>query len=176
MLAQRNKLSKTPLQRQPYKHIDNGLEVNTKTYFKYFGDGECFLAFNFVISSFLFSTAPSKMITSGKVLFSSSSECYAATTDTFQYPVPTSEEVPLTISEIANKIQNKTGAKIHVNKNRDLRSYRQDSSRLLKFGFRPKYNVSLAINDLIYFFKTKSKINFTKKNFNLLRMKELNIK
>ena len=37
----------------------------------------------------------------------------------------------LTISEIANKIQNKTGAKIHVNKNRDLRSYRQDSSRLL---------------------------------------------
>ena len=82
----------------------------------------------------------------------------------------------LTISEIANKIQNKTGAKIHVNKNRDLRSYRQDSSRLLKFGFRPKYNVSLAINDLIYFFKTKSKINFTKKNFNLLRMKELNIK
>ena len=82
----------------------------------------------------------------------------------------------LTISEIANKIQNKTGAKIHVNKNRDLRSYRQDSSRLLKLGFRPKYNVSLAINDLIYFFKTKSKINFTKKNFNLLRMKELNIK
>ena len=37
-----------------------------------------------------------------KVLFSSSSECYASTTDTFQYPVPTSEEVPLTISEIAH--------------------------------------------------------------------------
>ena len=38
----------------------------------------------------------------GKVLFSSSSECYAATTDTFNYPVPTREEVPLTISEIAH--------------------------------------------------------------------------
>lgn len=38
----------------------------------------------------------------GKVLFSSSSECYAATTDTFQYSVPTSEEVPLTISDIAH--------------------------------------------------------------------------
>ena len=38
----------------------------------------------------------------GKVLFSSSSECYAATTDTFNYPVPTGEEVPLTISEIAH--------------------------------------------------------------------------
>ena len=38
----------------------------------------------------------------GKILFSSSSECYAATTDTFNYPVPTSEEVPLTISEIGH--------------------------------------------------------------------------
>jgi nucleoside-diphosphate-sugar epimerase len=38
----------------------------------------------------------------GKVLFSSSSECYAATTDTFEYPVPTPEEVPLTISKIAH--------------------------------------------------------------------------
>jgi nucleoside-diphosphate-sugar epimerase len=38
----------------------------------------------------------------GKVLFSSSSECYAAATDTFNYPVPTREEVPLTISEIAH--------------------------------------------------------------------------
>jgi len=40
--------------------------------------------------------------TIGKVLFSSSSECYAATTDTFDYPVPTPEDVPLTISEISH--------------------------------------------------------------------------
>ena len=38
----------------------------------------------------------------GKVLFSSSSECYAASTDSFNYPVPTSEEVPLTISKIGH--------------------------------------------------------------------------
>lgn len=38
----------------------------------------------------------------GRVLFSSSSECYAATTDTFNYSVPTSEEVPLTISKIGH--------------------------------------------------------------------------
>jgi UDP-glucose 4-epimerase len=38
----------------------------------------------------------------GKILFSSSSECYAATTDVFQYPVPTPEEVPLTISDIGH--------------------------------------------------------------------------
>jgi len=38
----------------------------------------------------------------GKVLFSSSSECYAATTDTFNYQVPTPEKVPLTVSEIGH--------------------------------------------------------------------------
>ena len=38
----------------------------------------------------------------GKLLFSSSSECYAAATDLFEYPVPTPEEVPLTISDIAH--------------------------------------------------------------------------
>ena len=82
----------------------------------------------------------------------------------------------LKISEIANKIKKRTGAKIKINKNKDIRSYRQDSSRLLKFGFKPKYNVSLAINELIHFFNSKSKFNFTKKNFNLQRMKDLNIK
>jgi len=82
----------------------------------------------------------------------------------------------LKISEIANKIKNKIGAKIVVNKNRDIRSYRQDSSRLLKAGFKPKYNVDMAINELINFFNTKSKFNFTKKNLNLQRMKILNIK
>ena len=66
--------------------------------------------------------------------------------------------------------------KIIINKNRDIRSYRQDSSRLLKTGFKPKYNVDLAIDELVYFFKTKSKSNFTSKNFNLLRMKELDIR
>ena len=63
-----------------------------------------------------------------------------------------------------------------MNKNKDIRSYRQDSSRFLKLGFKPKYNVDSAINELIYFFKSKSKFNFTSKNFNLLRMKELDIK
>lgn len=38
----------------------------------------------------------------GKVLFSSSSECYAATTDLFKYPIPTPEDVPLTISDIGH--------------------------------------------------------------------------
>ena len=38
----------------------------------------------------------------GKVLFSSSSECYSATTDDLDFPIPTSEEVPLAISDIGH--------------------------------------------------------------------------
>ena len=82
----------------------------------------------------------------------------------------------LKISEIANKIKRKTNAKVIINKKRDIRSYSQDSSRLIRLGFKPKYNVDFAIDELIYFFETKSKLNFTNKNFNLLRMKKLNIK
>ncbi len=37
-----------------------------------------------------------------KVLFSSSSECYASTTDEFSYDVPTSEKVPLSIADIGH--------------------------------------------------------------------------
>jgi len=38
----------------------------------------------------------------GKVLFCSSSECYAGTTQAFDYPVPTGEEVPLCIDDITH--------------------------------------------------------------------------
>jgi nucleoside-diphosphate-sugar epimerase len=82
----------------------------------------------------------------------------------------------LKISEIAKKIKDKTGAKIIINKIRDIRSYRQDSSRLLRLGFKPNYNVDFAINELINAFKNMQKNDFSKKNFNLQRMKELNIK
>lgn len=36
----------------------------------------------------------------GRAVFASTSENYAGTTDTFNYPVPTHEEVPLTISDV----------------------------------------------------------------------------
>ncbi len=38
----------------------------------------------------------------GKVLFTSTSECYAGAVEQFDYPVPTPETVPLTISDIAH--------------------------------------------------------------------------
>ena len=73
----------------------------------------------------------------------------------------------LSILQIAKKIQKKLKVKISINKVKDIRSYRQDSSRLLRSGFKPKYNVDYAINQLIDYFK-KNKINkFGVNNFNL---------
>jgi|TARA_B110001452_G_C15193402_1_gene414280 nucleoside-diphosphate-sugar epimerase len=80
------------------------------------------------------------------------------------------------ILKIAKKIQKKTGAQIIVNKNRDIRSYRQNSDRLIKTGFKPKYNIEFAMNELIDYFKNKKMSNFSNINFNLKRMKQIGAK
>ena len=82
----------------------------------------------------------------------------------------------LSILQIAKMIQKKLGSKIKINRSKDIRSYRQDSSRLLKTGFRPKYNVEKAIHQLINYFDSKTKNKFGINNFNLKKMKKLNIK
>ena len=38
----------------------------------------------------------------GKVVFTSTSECYAGTVEAFDYQIPTAEEVPLTIQDITH--------------------------------------------------------------------------
>ena len=73
-------------------------------------------------------------------------------------------------------IQKKLGSKIKINRSKDIRSYRQDSSRLLKTGFMPKYNVEKAIQQLINYFDSKNKNKFGVNNFNLKKMKKLNVK
>ena len=80
------------------------------------------------------------------------------------------------ILKIAKKIQSKTGAKLIINKSIDIRSYRQDSSRLIKTGFKPLYTVDNAIDELIEYFKKNKKSNFGTQNFNLKKMKELDVK
>ena len=80
------------------------------------------------------------------------------------------------ILKIAKKIQKKTGAKLIVNKSVDIRSYRQDSTRLIKTGFKPEYNVDNAIEELIKYFKRNKKSKFGTQNFNLKKMKKLNVK
>jgi len=56
----------------------------------------------------------------------------------------------LSILEIAKKIEKKINTKIKIIKNtNDPRSYRQDSSKLLRTGFKPKFGVDYAIDELI---------------------------
>ncbi len=80
------------------------------------------------------------------------------------------------ILKIAKKIQNKTGAKLIINKCIDIRSYRQDSSRLIKTGFKPLFTVDNAIDELIEYFKKNKKSKFGTQNFNLKKMRELDVK
>ena len=79
------------------------------------------------------------------------------------------------IMKIAKKIQKKTGAKLKVNKSVDIRSYRQDSSRLINTGFKPHFTVDNAIDELIEYFKKNKRSKFGTQNFNLKKMKELNV-
>ena len=82
----------------------------------------------------------------------------------------------LSILKIANMIKKKLGAKIIINKSKDIRSYRQDSTRLLRTGFKPKYNVDHAIQQLTNYFKKNKSTRFGVNNFNLKKMIKLNIK
>jgi nucleoside-diphosphate-sugar epimerase len=82
----------------------------------------------------------------------------------------------LSIMQIAKRIQKKTAAKLIVNKKTDIRSYRQDSSRLIKTGFKPKFKIDDSIDELILYFNQKQLNQFGKNNFNLIKMKKLNVK
>ena len=82
----------------------------------------------------------------------------------------------LSIMQIAKRIQKKTAAKLIINKKTDIRSYRQDSSRLIKTGFKPKFNIDDSIDELILYFNQKQLNQFGKNNFNLIKMKKLNVK
>ena len=82
----------------------------------------------------------------------------------------------LSIMQVAKRIQKKTGAKLIVKKKLDIRSYRQDSSRLIKTGFKPKFNIDDSIDELILHFSQKKLNQFGTNNFNLIKMKKLNVR
>ena len=52
------------------------------------------------------------------------------------------------IADIAKYVQKITGAEIVTTESNDPRSYRQDSKKLLKTGFLPKYSVAKAIEEI----------------------------
>ena len=81
----------------------------------------------------------------------------------------------LSILDIAKRIQKKTNCKIKINPSNDPRSYRLNSDKLLKTGFKKTFNVDNAILELLDFFENK-KFKATNKNFNIKRTQDLNIK
>ena len=69
----------------------------------------------------------------------------------------------LSILEIAKNIQKVITSKIVITRNvNDIRSYRIDSTKLLKLGFYPKKNIKNAINEINDYYLNK--INKVKKN------------
>lgn len=74
----------------------------------------------------------------------------------------------LSILQIAKIVSKKTGANIKVIKNtNDKRSYNLDSSKLLSLGYRPKKNISIAVDELKDLYKKKLFID--KPNFHSIK-------
>ena len=61
----------------------------------------------------------------------------------------------LSILKIAKKIQKIIPSKIIVTKNNDVRSYRQNSDKLLSLGFKEKYNIEDAIKEILNAYNSK---------------------
>ena len=80
----------------------------------------------------------------------------------------------ISILDIAKKIQRKIDSKIIISESNDPRSYRQDSSKLLKTGFKPEYSVDNAIDEIIGAFKS-GKLMDSEKCFTVKWMKTLGL-
>ena len=81
----------------------------------------------------------------------------------------------LSILNIAKKIQEKIDCRIKILKSNDPRSYRLDSSKILKEGFKPVKGVADAILEGKELYLKKD-FKISNKNLNLKRMLNLNIK
>lgn len=81
----------------------------------------------------------------------------------------------LSILNIAKKIQEKIDCKIKILKSNDPRSYRLDSSKIIKEGFKPIKGVADAILEGKELYLNKD-FKISNKNLNLKRMLNLNIK
>ena len=80
----------------------------------------------------------------------------------------------LSIINLAKKIKKKINCKIKITKSNDPRSYRQNSEKLLRTGFKQKYYINDAIDDIIYFYN-KGKIKNEKICFTVKWMKKLKL-
>lgn len=60
----------------------------------------------------------------------------------------------VSIMEIAHKVRRHIECEISVSESNDPRSYRQDSQKLLKTGFAPKFSVDAAIEQMVSMWKS----------------------
>lgn len=79
------------------------------------------------------------------------------------------------IIDIAYRIQNKVRCKLKILKSNDPRSYRLNSDKLLKTGFKPLFTINNAMDDIIEYFE-KSKIKNKKNSYNINWLKKNNVK
>ena len=79
------------------------------------------------------------------------------------------------IKKIADSVAKITKASIVVKKNNDPRSYRIDSSKLLRTGFKPNKNIFYAINEIKEKFKKNKKFFDNKNAYTVSWMKQKKI-
>ena len=80
----------------------------------------------------------------------------------------------ISIREIAEIVANIIPAKILITKSNDPRSYRQDSSKLLKTGFKPRYSIQNAIEEIADIYK-KGDLPSGENCYTVKWMKKLNL-
>ena len=80
----------------------------------------------------------------------------------------------ISILEIAKRVSSFIDAEIEVTDSNDPRSYRQDSTKLLKTGFKPKYGIDEAIMEISSAFRNNS-INEDDSCYTVKWMKKLDL-
>ena len=80
----------------------------------------------------------------------------------------------ISILDIAKRIQKNISCDIKIIESNDPRSYRLDSSKLLKSGFKPKYGIDYAIDEIVLAYK-EGKISDDIISYNVNWMKKHNL-
>ena len=81
----------------------------------------------------------------------------------------------LSILNIAQKIKKKTGCRIKIIKSNDPRSYRLNSNKIIRAGYKKILNVNYAIDELLLFFN-KTNFKASNINYNINHSKKLKLK
>jgi nucleoside-diphosphate-sugar epimerase len=78
----------------------------------------------------------------------------------------------ISILDIAKKVQSKIPSEIIITSSNDPRSYRQNSDKLISTGFKQKYTVEDAIDEIIHKFKSGDLMD-EEKYYNIKMMKKI---